>query len=157
MSINRATITGNLTRDSELVKTSAGGDLLRFSVAVNDRVRNQQSGEWEDRANYIDCVCFGKRATSLSRFLKKGTKVAIDGRLHWSQWKDKESGKNRSSINVTVDDVEFMSRGDDTANGGAGVAAQSQAQATQPERHPAEQASDTDQYDSFDEDDDIPF
>lgn len=150
MSINRATITGNLTRDAELVKTSGGSDLLRFSVAVNDRVRNQQSGEWEDRANYIDCVCFGNRATSLSRFLKKGMKVAVEGRLHWSQWQDKETGKNRSSINITVDDVEFMSRGDNNGNGGNNTATQPQASAPAPS--PA-----TDSYGAFDEDDDIPF
>uniref|UniRef100_UPI001957161C single-stranded DNA-binding protein n=1 Tax=Olsenella sp. CU969 TaxID=2780101 RepID=UPI001957161C len=86
MSINRVTITGNLTRDPELQATQGGTRVLRMGVAVNDRWRNPQTDQWEDRPNYIDCVMFGNRAQSISRFLTKGTKVAVEGRLRWSQW-----------------------------------------------------------------------
>ena len=81
MSINRVTITGNLTRDPELQATQGGTRVLRMGVAVNDRWRNPQTDQWEDRPNYIDCVMFGNRAQSISRFLTKGTKVAVEGRL----------------------------------------------------------------------------
>ncbi len=112
MSINRVTITGNLTRDPELRALPSGSSVLSFGVAVNDRWRNPQTQQWEDRPNYIDCVMFGNRAQSLANILHRGMKVAIEGKLRWSQWQDRESGKNRSKIEVVVDEVEFMSSRD---------------------------------------------
>lgn len=107
MSINRVNISGNLTRDPEIRATQAGTSILTFGVAVNDRRRNPQTGEWEDYPNYIDCVVFGNRAEPLSRFLSKGTKVAVEGKLRWSQWE--RDGQKRSKIEVIVDEVEFLS------------------------------------------------
>ena len=86
MSINRVIISGNLTRDPELRNTAGGVSIIGFGVAVNDRRRNAQTGEWEDYPNYIDCTMFGARAESLSRILTKGMKVSIEGKLRWSQW-----------------------------------------------------------------------
>lgn len=109
MSINRVNISGNLTRDSELRSLPSGTQVLNFGVAVNDRRRNPQTGEWEDYPNFCDCVVFGNRAEPLSRFLFKGTKVAVDGKLRWSQWEDKNGGGKRSKLEVVVDEVEFLS------------------------------------------------
>lgn len=106
MSINRVIITGNLTREPELRRTQGGMAILSFGVAVNDRRRNQQTGEWEDYANFVDCTMFGNRAESLSNHLSKGTKVAIEGKLRWSQWD--QNGQKRSKLEVIVDDLEFM-------------------------------------------------
>ena len=58
-------------------QTPGGTQVLGFGVAVNDRRRNQQTGEWEDYPNFIDCTMFGNRAEALSRILRKGMKVAI--------------------------------------------------------------------------------
>lgn len=110
MSINKVMITDNLTRDPELRATPAGTQVLHFGMAVNDRAKNQRTGEWEDRPNFVDCVVFGNRAEPLSRFLGKGSKVAVEGRLRYSAWEDKE-GKRRSKLEVVVDDVDMMSRG----------------------------------------------
>ena len=108
MSINRVAISGNLTRDPELRQTAGGMAILGFGVAVNDRRKNQQTGEWEDYPNFIDCSMFGTRAQSVSRFLSKGSKVAIEGKLRWSQWE--RDGQKRSKVEVIVDEIEFMSR-----------------------------------------------
>ncbi|WP_058270809.1 single-stranded DNA-binding protein [Olsenella massiliensis] len=119
MSINRVNISGNLTRDGELRATAGGTSVLAFGVAVNDRARNQQTGNWEDRPNFVDCVMFGARADALARYLTKGTKVAIEGKLRWSQWQDRQTGQNRSKLEVVVDEVEFLSaRGAEGATGG---------------------------------------
>ena len=119
MSINRVNISGNLTRDPELRSLPSGTQVLSFRVAVNDRVRNQTTGNWEDRPNYVDCVVFGNRAEPLNRFLSKGSKVAIEGKLRWSQWQDKQTGSNRSKLEVIVDQVEFLSpRDQDQQQGG---------------------------------------
>ena len=119
MSINRVNISGNLTRDPELRSLPSGTQVLSFGVAVNDRVRNQTTGNWEDRPNYVDCVVFGNRAEPLNRFLSKGSKVAIEGKLRWSQWQDKQTGSNRSKLEVVVDRVDFLSsRDQDQQQGG---------------------------------------
>ena len=117
MSINRVMISGNLTRDSELRQTGSGMHVLGFGVAVNDRRKNPQSGEWEDYPNFIDCTMFGTRAEAVSRYLTKGTKVSIEGKLRWSQWE--RDGQKRSKIEVIVDELEFMSsRNADAQQGG---------------------------------------
>ena len=111
MSINKVFITGNLTRDPELRETPSGFQVLSFGVAVNDRRRNPQTQQWEDYANFVDCTMFGNRAASVSRFLGKGSKVAIEGKLRWSQWEAQDGGK-RSKLEVVVDELEFMTSRD---------------------------------------------
>lgn len=108
MSINRVCISGNLTRDPEVRQTASGTLIMELGVAVNDRRKNAQTGEWEDSPNYIDCTMFGTRAQSVSQYLSKGSKVFIEGRLHWSQWE--RDGQKRSKVTVTVDDIEFGSQ-----------------------------------------------
>lgn len=109
MSINRVNITGNLTRDPELRATAGGTQILSFGVAVNDRRKNQQTGEWEDVPNFVDCIVFGSRAEAVSRFISKGSKVAIEGKLRYSAWENKE-GQRRSKLEVIVDEIDFLSR-----------------------------------------------
>jgi len=108
MSINRVVISGNITRDPDLRRTQQGMAILTIGVAVNDRKKNPQTGEWEDRVNFVDCTVFGKRAESLSERLSKGMKVAIEGKLRYSQWE--REGQKRSKLEVAVDEIEFMSR-----------------------------------------------
>lgn len=109
MSINRVVVSGNLTRDPELRVTPGGTQVLGFGVAVNDRRRNQQTGEWEDYPNFIDCTMFGNRAEALSRILHKGMKVAIEGKLRYSSWEDKNGGGRRSKVEIIPDEVVLMS------------------------------------------------
>ena len=115
MSINRVLISGNLTRDPETRRTAGGTAVMSFGVAVNDRAKNQQTGEWEDRPNFVDCVMFGTRAEAVGRYMSKGGKVAIEGKLRWSQWQAQD-GSKRSKLEVIVDEIEFMSRGERQGN-----------------------------------------
>lgn len=114
MSINRVNITGNLTRDPELRSTAGGMAVLGFGVAVNDRRKNQQTGQWEDYPNFVDCTMFGNRAEALSRILRKGMKVAIEGKLRYSSWEDKNGGGRRSKLEVIPDEVELLSQNANT-------------------------------------------
>lgn len=146
MSINRVVISGNITRDPELRSTQGGMEILALGVAVNDRVKGE-NGQWTDRPNFIDCVMFGNRAKSVSRFLSKGSKVAIEGKLRWSQWE--RDGQRRSKIEVIVDEIEFMaSRGD----GQHAVAPQAA-----PAPHPYQPPIAAPVVDASVYDDDIPF
>lgn len=116
MSINRVMISGNLTRDAEIRSTQSGMAILGFGVAVNDRRKNQQTGEWEDCPNFVDCTVFGTRAEKLQPYLTKGSKVALEGKLRYRSWES--GGQRRSKLDVVVDDLEFMSsRRDDAGSG----------------------------------------
>ena len=115
MSINRVVISGNLTRDPELRRTQSGMAIMSFGVAVNDRRRNQQTGEWEDYANFIDCTMFGSRAEAVSNYLSKGSKIGIEGKLRYSTWE--RDGQKRSKLEVIVDELEFMSSRDRQGGG----------------------------------------
>lgn len=128
MAINKATITGNITRDPELRQTQGGTSILSIGVAVNDRRKNQQTGEWEDYPNFIDCKLFGNRATGVAPYLEKGMKVAIEGKLNQSRWQA-DDGTNRSKIEIIVDEIEFMAKRDG-----------SQQQPVQPMQQPMQQA-----------------
>lgn len=108
--INSVNLSGNLTRDPELRTTANGTHVLGFGIAVNDRRRNQQTGEWEDYPNFVDCTMFGARAEAVSRFLSKGRKVAVNGKLRWRSWE--KDGVTRSKIEVIVDEIVFMSSSD---------------------------------------------
>lgn len=99
---NKVAISGNLTRDAEVTATKDGKEIARFSVAVNDRVRN--GDEWEDYANYIDCKMFN--AGKVAPYLNKGTKVAIGGKLRHERWE--RDGKKGSKVVVYVDSLDLM-------------------------------------------------
>lgn len=111
--LNCVTIGGNLTRDAALKTTDSGFSILEFGVAVNESRKNQQTGEWDEYPNYVDCKVLGKRAESLERFLSRGTYVALTGRLHQSRWQNKD-GQNRSRLEVVVDEIHFETRRDDS-------------------------------------------
>ena len=98
MSINKAVISGNIGTEPQLRQTAGGSSVLGFTMAVNDRKRNPQSGEWEDYANWVPVTMFGNRAASLSQYLHKGMKVAVEGKLHYSSWE--KDGQKRSKLEV---------------------------------------------------------
>ncbi len=107
MGINRVTVSGNLTRDPELRATSSGLSVLNIGMAVNDRRKNQETGQWEDQPNFVDVTVFGARADALSSILSKGFKIAVDGKLRWSQWENKQ-GERRSKLEIIADEIELM-------------------------------------------------
>lgn len=110
MSINKVFISGNLTRDPELKTAKSGTSVLSFAMAVNDRQKNQQTGQWEDVPNFIDCTVFGNRAEPLSRFMAKGQKVFVEGRLRWHSW-EAQDGSKRSKLEVIAEEVELPPKG----------------------------------------------
>lgn len=108
MALNSVTLSGNVVRDAEIRSTQSGVSVMNFSLAVNERAKNQHTGEWEDRPSFFDCVMFGNRADKMAGMISKGTKIAVLGRLRQSSW-ETEQGR-RSKVEVVVDGVEFMSR-----------------------------------------------
>ena len=115
--INRVVITGNLTRDPDLRSLQSGSSVCSLRIAVNTR-RKDASGDWVDKPNYFSVTVWGAQGENCNRFLSKGRPVAIDGRLEWREWQDKE-GNNRQGIDIIADAVQFLSSPrDDAGNGG---------------------------------------
>src|SRR5947199_1738500 len=121
--INRVVMTGNLTRDPELRTTSGGTSVCSLRVAVNTR-RKDASGEWVDKPNYFDVTVWGAQGENCSTYLQKGRPVAVDGRLEWREWEDKQ-GNKRQSVDIIADSVQFLGSREDSGNGGGRFTPQS--------------------------------
>jgi len=129
--MNVVIISGNLTKEPQLRQTQGGTSVLNFSMAVNDRRKNSQTGEWEDAAQFVDCVMFGKRADSLSRILHKGSRVHVEGKLSYNSWE--KDGQRRSKLEVIAEDVELPPRPKGQQDGSQGDYGQ------QPNNYPQQQ------------------
>jgi single-strand DNA-binding protein len=117
--INRVVLTGNLTRDPELRSTPSGTSVCSLRVACNTR-RKDASGEWVDKPNYFDVTIWGRQGESAAQYLEKGRPVAIDGRLEWREWQDKE-GNKRQSVDIIADSVQFLGGRGEEGGGGNGA------------------------------------
>lgn len=116
--INRVVLTGNLTRDPELRSTPSGTPVCGLRVACNTR-RKDSSGEWVDKPNYFDVTVWGRQGENAAQYLEKGRPVAIDGRLEWREWEDKE-GNKRQSVDIIADSVQFLGGRGEGGGGGNG-------------------------------------
>ena len=106
--INTVVIAGRTTKDPEIKVTPSGTAVLSLSLAVNDTKKNAQ-GEWEEIANFFDCVLFGERAERIAQYITKGSKLTVNGRLHQNRWQAQD-GTNRSSVSIIVQDIELPPR-----------------------------------------------
>jgi single-strand DNA-binding protein len=114
--INRVVLTGNLTRDPELRNTPSGTAVCSLRLAVNTS-RKDASGQWVDKPNYFDITVWGRQGENVAQYLSKGRPVAVDGRLEWREFTDKE-GNNRQAVEIVADSVQFLGGRDDAGGGG---------------------------------------
>jgi single-strand DNA-binding protein len=113
--INRVVLVGNLTRDPDQRQLPSGTNVTELGIAVNHRYKNRQTDQWVEEPNYFNIVVFGPQGDACAQYLSKGRPVAVDGRLRWSSWEDKNGGGKRSKVDVVADTVQFLgSRGDDS-------------------------------------------
>ncbi|MBO9532403.1 MAG: single-stranded DNA-binding protein [Solirubrobacteraceae bacterium] len=117
--INQVVVSGNLTRNPEVRATPGGTVITSFSIAHNERRRNQQSGEWEDRAHFFDVTVFGGQGDWLSKNAAKGDPVTVAGQLQWRSWDD-PNGNKRSAVDILARDVVLGQRGGGGGGGGQG-------------------------------------
>jgi single-strand DNA-binding protein len=116
--VNKVMLIGNLTRDSELRHLPSGTPVLGMGIAVNDRRKNGQTGQWEDRPNFFNMTMMGERAEKISGYLTKGKKVAVVGKLEYRAWEN-QAGEKRSTVEIFVEDIEFLSSASDGGESGA--------------------------------------
>ena len=103
--MNKVVLTGRITRDPEIRYTQNGLSNLRFSVAVDRAVARDASGNRQ--ADFINCVAFGQQADFISRYVKKGNMLAIEGRIQTGQYQD-QNNQTRYTTDVIVERVENM-------------------------------------------------
>lgn len=109
MNINRVTLSGHLTRDVEVRATRNGTSVATFGIAVNERRPVPGADEYEEYANFFECVLFGSFAEKLGMYVSKGSKVVLGGKLRYSSWE--KDGQRRSKVEVVVLDLDFMDGG----------------------------------------------
>ena len=113
---NKVTLMGNLTRDVEMRTTPSGQSVANFSLAVS-RSWKGQDGQTQEQTSFINCVAWGRAGEIIAQYVKKGDALLVSGRLDQRSWDDKESGQKRSTIEVNVEDFNFVGggRGGDSA------------------------------------------
>lgn len=116
VNINRVILTGNLTADPELRSLQSGMSVCKLRLAVNERRKDNASGEWVDKPNYFDITVWGAQGENAARFLSKGRPVAVDGRLQWREWQT-DNGDKRQAVDVVADRVQFLGGRDDHDGG----------------------------------------
>jgi single-strand DNA-binding protein len=113
--INKAILIGNLGRDPETRHTQAGAAVTHFSVATSDSWRDKQTGEQQERTEWHNVVCFARLAEIAGEYLRKGSKVYIEGRIQTRKWQDKE-GLDRYTTEIIANDMQML----DSRGGGGG-------------------------------------
>jgi single-strand DNA-binding protein len=122
--LNKVMLIGRLTRDPEVRTFSNGGKVAKIGFAVNNRKKNQQTGQWEDDPVFLDIDAFNretgrKLADLVEQYLRKGHQAYIEGNLVLDQWTDKD-GQKRSKLKVVLQDVQFLEPKTDGATGEMG-------------------------------------
>ena len=145
--LNKVMLIGRLTRDPEFREFSNGGKVANIGFAVNNRRKNQQSGQWEEVPVWVDLKAFsnetGRKLADLAeKNLRKGAQIYVEGHLVLEEWTGKEDGKKQSKMVVHVDDIEFL---DKRENGAASDA------------KPAKRAAAKGAGSAADSGDDVPF
>jgi single-strand DNA-binding protein len=104
--INRVVLVGRLTRDPELRSLPSGTSVCSMRIACNSS-RRDANGELAERPNYFDVSVYGPSGESVGHYMRRGSRVAIDGRLEWREWETDEQHK-RQAVSIVADTVQFL-------------------------------------------------
>jgi len=122
---NKIILVGNLTRDIELKYTQSS--LAIASTAIATSRKYTSNGEKKEEVCFVDITFFGRSAEVANQYLRKGSKILVEGRLNFDQWTDQQSGQKRSKHSVNVDTMQMLdSRADSQGGQGGGYNAPAQ-------------------------------
>jgi len=117
-SVNKVILVGNLGKDPEVKYTPSGVPVAKFSLATNERYKDK-SGEWQDRTEWHNIVAWQRLAEIVGEYVKKGSKIYIEGRLQTSSWEDKQSGEKKYRTEIIANDLVLLGgRGGDSEGEG---------------------------------------
>jgi len=156
-SVNKVILLGNVGKDPEIRSTPNGVMVANFTLATSDRFQDQQ-GNWQDRTEWHTLVAFKRTAEIIRDYVKKGTKLYIEGKLQTRSWDDKETGAKKYRTEIIVNDMSLLSGREEGSGGGGGytrAASASSSAASFDQRAPA--GHDDVAQSAEISDDDIPF
>ncbi len=149
-SVNKVILIGNLGKDPEVKVTASGTPVAKFSLATNERYKDK-AGQWQDRTEWHNLVAWQRTAEIIGEYVKKGSKIYVEGSLRTSSWDDKNTGEKKYRTEIVVNDLVLLSgRGDgEGASRAASTGGNFDQRAPEPEPAPAHSTGITDE--------DIPF
>ncbi|HET9100439.1 MAG TPA: single-stranded DNA-binding protein [Acidobacteriaceae bacterium] len=153
-SVNKVILLGNVGKDPEIRSTGGGTMVANLTLATSDRFQDAQ-GNWQDRTEWHNLVAFKRTAEIIRDYVKKGSKLYVEGKIQTRSWDDKESGQKRYRTEIIINDLSLLSGREEGSAGAGGYSRSSGSSASFDQRPPAAQ----DEYAQSAEisDDDIPF
>lgn len=120
MFINQVTLVGNITRDPELKSLPSGIKVCSFSLATNE-VFKDKSGAKQEKVEFHNIVIFGTTAENVAKWMKKGSSIAVMGKIQTRSWDDKTTGEKKYRVEILANHISFGStpKGSEPAEGGA--------------------------------------
>jgi single-strand DNA-binding protein len=153
-SVNKVILLGNVGKDPETRATAGGVTVATFSLATSDRQKDAQ-GNWQDRTEWHNLVAFNRTAEIVRDYVKKGSKLYVEGKIQTRSWDDKETGAKRYRTEIIVNDLSLLSGREEGAGAGGYSRSSGSSAASFDQRPPAGQ-DDLVQSTEI-SDDDIPF
>jgi single-strand DNA-binding protein len=161
-SLNKVTLIGNLGNDPEIRSTTGGNRVATFSLATS-RTWNDASGAKQEKTEWHRCVVWNSKGSQLAdiveKYVKKGDKLYVEGRIEYRQWQDKD-GQTRYSTEINVRELIMLGGG--RGAGGGDFDSNSGARRSSAAAAPAKATAGGEDFEDFpsalaDEDDDLPF
>jgi single-strand DNA-binding protein len=155
-SVNKVILLGNVGKDPEIRSTAGGTMVANFTLATSDRQKDAQ-GNWQDKTEWHNLVAFTRLAEIVRDYVKKGSKLYVEGKIQTRNWDDKEhAGRKVYRTEIIVNDLSLLSGRDDAgSSGGYSRASSSSSSASFDQRPPA--AHDDIAQSAEISDEDIPF
>ena len=117
-SVNKVILLGNLGKDPEVKYTPSGTPVAKLALATNERFKDKD-GQWQDRTEWHNIVLWQRLAEIAGEYLKKGSKVYIEGKLQTRSWEDKQTNQKRYMTEVVANDLVLLGgRGEGAGEGG---------------------------------------
>ena len=154
-SVNKVILLGNVGKDPEIRSTPSGTMVASFTLATSDRFQDGQ-GNWQDRTEWHNLVAFKRTAEIVRDYVKKGTKLYIEGSIRTNSWDDKQTGQKRYRTEIIVNDLSLLSGRDEGSSGGYSRGSSSASSSSNYDQRP--RSSDEELAQSAEiSDEDIPF
>lgn len=106
-SVNKVILVGNVGKDPDIKYTPSGVPLAKLSLATNEKYKDK-SGEWQERTEWHNLVLWQRLAEIVGDYVKKGSKVYVEGRLQTSNWEDKQSGEKKYRTEIVVGELVLL-------------------------------------------------
>ena len=155
-SVNKVTLLGNVGKDPEIRSTPSGTMVANLTLATSDRFQDAQ-GNWQDRTEWHNLVAFKRTAEIVRDYVKKGSKLYIEGKIQTRSWDDKTSGEKKYKTEILVNELSLLGGRGESGGGGGSYERSSGGYSGSRAAAPVAAATTPDYGDVGITDDDIPF